>query len=191
MPRKTESNSPADWLLIAGSDLEGVPDLASRELAYAMYVSKHAEILEGVLKAELIRSCWFLSKTNDLVKLVDKLRERDPRTASSHFVKNWQSAIFQPVSRLRSRRRRLAEAALPGRANRRVARDRPEANPPECFVMLIGRRTALGSGNRCFRNLDASDPSSGISEPSQGTTGSLRRRSLNILESQWTGGSMR
>jgi HEPN domain-containing protein len=81
LARKTDSNNPADWLLIAKSDLEGVRDLASRELAYAMCVSKLAEILEKIMKAELIRVGWFLIKTHDLVKLVDELRERDAQTA--------------------------------------------------------------------------------------------------------------
>ena len=46
MARRTDSNSPADWLFIASRDLEGVRELASRDLAYAMCVSKLAEILE-------------------------------------------------------------------------------------------------------------------------------------------------
>lgn len=43
-----------------------------------MCVSKLAEILEKIIKAELIRTGWFLVKTHDLVKLVDELRDRDP-----------------------------------------------------------------------------------------------------------------
>jgi HEPN domain-containing protein len=77
LARRTDSNSPADWLFIASGDLEGVRELASRELAFAMCVSKPAEILEKVIKAELIRTGWFLVKTHDLVKLVDELRDRD------------------------------------------------------------------------------------------------------------------
>jgi HEPN domain-containing protein len=77
LPRKTDSNNPADWLFIAASDLDGVRHLASSELAFSMCVSKLAEILEKVIKAELIRTGWFLVKTHDLVKLVDELRERD------------------------------------------------------------------------------------------------------------------
>ena len=52
-------------------------ELASRNLAYAMCVSKLAEILEKIIKAELIRTGWFLVKIHDLVKLVDELRDRD------------------------------------------------------------------------------------------------------------------
>jgi HEPN domain-containing protein len=81
LARRTDSNSPADWLFIASRDLEGVRELASRELAFAMCVSKLAEILEKIIKAELIRTGWFLVKTHDLVRLVDDLRERDPGLA--------------------------------------------------------------------------------------------------------------
>ena len=73
MPRKTDSNSPADWLFIAASDLEGVQLLANREVGYSMCRSKLAEILEKVLKAELIRLGWFLQKTHDLEKLASEL----------------------------------------------------------------------------------------------------------------------
>ena len=49
LARRTDSNSPAGWLFIASGDLEGVRELASRELAYAMCVSKLAEILEKII----------------------------------------------------------------------------------------------------------------------------------------------
>ena len=42
-----------------------------------MCLSKLAEILEKVIKAELIRSGWFLEKTHDLLKLGGELRARD------------------------------------------------------------------------------------------------------------------
>ena len=83
MVRKTDSNNPADWLFIAQSDLEGVRNLVAHKLAYGMCVSKLAEILEKVIKAELIRCGWFLVKTHDLVKLADELRDRDPQTADA------------------------------------------------------------------------------------------------------------
>ncbi len=73
MPRKTDSNSPADWLFIAESDLEGVQMLTEREVGYSMCRSKLAEIIEKVLKAELIRLGWFLQKTHDLEKLAGEL----------------------------------------------------------------------------------------------------------------------
>ncbi len=81
MPRKTDSNNPLDWIFIAASDLDGVSNLASREIAFSMSLSKLAEILEKIIKAELIRTGWFLVKTHDLVKLVDELRDRDPHLA--------------------------------------------------------------------------------------------------------------
>ena len=81
LARRTDSNNPADWLFLASRDIEGVSELASRELAFALCVSKLAEILEKIVKAELIRTGWFLVKTHDLVKLVDELRDRDPRLA--------------------------------------------------------------------------------------------------------------
>jgi HEPN domain-containing protein len=76
LPRKTDSSSPADWLYIAESDLEGVQELASSQLAYEMCRSKLAEIIEKILKAELIRSGWFLEKTHDLEKLAAVFQER-------------------------------------------------------------------------------------------------------------------
>ena len=50
MPRKTDSNNPADWLFIAASDPEGIRTCTEREVAYAMCRSKLAEVLEKVLK---------------------------------------------------------------------------------------------------------------------------------------------
>lgn len=46
-----------------------------------MCLSKLAEILEKVIKAELVRQGWFLVKTHDLVKLADELRLRDAEAA--------------------------------------------------------------------------------------------------------------
>jgi hypothetical protein len=55
LPRKTDSSNPSDWLFIAESELEALQHLAGQEIAYAMCQSKLAEVLEKVLKAELIR----------------------------------------------------------------------------------------------------------------------------------------
>jgi HEPN domain-containing protein len=74
LPRKTDSNNPADWLALAESDLEGVRVLAERALSYHLCRSKLAEVLEKVLKAELIRLGWYLQKTHDLEKLAGELR---------------------------------------------------------------------------------------------------------------------
>ncbi|PAW87516.1 MAG: hypothetical protein B9S33_06075 [Pedosphaera sp. Tous-C6FEB] len=76
MPRKTESHRPADWLWIATSDLELVRLAAEREVGFYAAHSKLAEVLEKVLKAELLRAGWTLEKTHDLDRLLEALRER-------------------------------------------------------------------------------------------------------------------
>ena len=77
MPRKTDSDNPADWLWISGSDLEGLRVLVERELSHALCKGKLAEVLEKILKAELIRIGWTLEKTHDLRKLASELQIRD------------------------------------------------------------------------------------------------------------------
>ena len=74
MPRKTDSNNPADWLFIAESDLEAIKVCAEREVGFPMCQSKLAETLEKIIKAELIRMGWFLEKTHDLEKLANELQ---------------------------------------------------------------------------------------------------------------------
>ena len=76
MPRKTDSNNPRDWLDLAAADLEGIEVLAQREVAYSLCRSKLAEVLEKILKAELIRLGWFLENTHDLEKLSGELNSR-------------------------------------------------------------------------------------------------------------------
>lgn len=76
MARKTDSNNPADWLWIAASDLEGIQSLANQLIGYEMCRSKLAEVLEKILKAELLRLGWFLEKTHDLERLLDLLVSR-------------------------------------------------------------------------------------------------------------------
>ena len=83
MPRKTDSKNPADWLWIAASDLEMVQLAAQREISHAAAHSKLAEILEKILKAELISQGWPLEKTHDLEVLLQALVQRDPAFASS------------------------------------------------------------------------------------------------------------
>ena len=77
MPRKTDSHNPADWLLIAASDMELVRIGAEQEKGYAATSSKLAEILEKILKAELLRIGWELEKTHDLNRLLQSLGERN------------------------------------------------------------------------------------------------------------------
>jgi HEPN domain-containing protein len=81
LPRKTDSNNPGDWLTIAESELEALQVLAEREISYDMCRGKLAEILEKVLKAELIRCGWFLERTHDLERLRKELRSRDAELA--------------------------------------------------------------------------------------------------------------
>jgi HEPN domain-containing protein len=55
--------------------------LTARKISYDMCRGKLAEILEKALKAELIRSGWFLEKTHDLERLRKELRTRDAELA--------------------------------------------------------------------------------------------------------------
>ena len=75
MQRKTDSNNPADWLLIVESDMELLRHGAAHEWSFAMCRSKLAEVLEKIIKAELIRLGWPLEKTHDLVRLHDRMVE--------------------------------------------------------------------------------------------------------------------
>jgi len=77
LPRKTDSNNPADWLFIAAADLEGVRLLARDRVGYEMGVSKLAEVIEKILKAELLRLGWILVKTHDLMELAGELQARN------------------------------------------------------------------------------------------------------------------
>ena len=74
MPRKTDSNNPADWLWIAGSDLPMIRAAAEGEFSFAAARSKLAEVLEKIIKAELLRLGWRLEKTHDLNRLALALR---------------------------------------------------------------------------------------------------------------------
>lgn len=74
LPRKTDSNNPSDWIFFAESEVQGLETLAERELSYPMCQSKLAEVLEKVLKAELIRLGWFLERTHDLELLANELQ---------------------------------------------------------------------------------------------------------------------
>ena len=76
MPRKTDSKNPADWLWIAESDLGMVRLAVTQEVSFQGCRSKLAEILEKVLKAELLSLGWQLEKTHDLNRLVDELTNR-------------------------------------------------------------------------------------------------------------------
>ena len=55
--------------------------LAAQEVGHDMCQSKLAEILEKILKAELLRTGWFLEKTHDLERLRKQLRIHDATLA--------------------------------------------------------------------------------------------------------------
>ena len=83
MPRRTSANDPADWLWIAGSDLEGVKLNTRHQVAYYACVGKLAEVVEKILKAELLRLNWTLEKTHDLGRLLSELVARKSPIISS------------------------------------------------------------------------------------------------------------
>ena len=56
--------------------MEMVRMAAEKEISFAAARSKLAEILEKILKAELLRLGWTLEKTHDLNRLFDLLVER-------------------------------------------------------------------------------------------------------------------
>lgn len=76
MLRKTDSNNPADWLWYCAGDLELLAVAAEREVGYAAVRSKLAEVLEKLLKAELIRVGWPLVKTHDFAVFTSELSKR-------------------------------------------------------------------------------------------------------------------
>ncbi len=77
MLRKTDSSNPADWIWFCESDWEALRALAEQELGYVLSRSKLAEVIEKILKAELIRLGWKLEKTHDLRKLATYLEARN------------------------------------------------------------------------------------------------------------------
>ena len=96
MPRKTDSSKPADWLWIAESELEGVRLNATHQVAYYAAQGKLAEVLEKILKAELIHLGWPLERTHDLGKLLGELAARQSPTlpAASPLVQDLDQVYF-------------------------------------------------------------------------------------------------
>jgi HEPN domain-containing protein len=82
LPRKTDANNPADWLWLAESDLAVVTLAATQEVGFQACRSKLAEVLEKIMKAELIRIGWSLEKTHDLDRLLDELVVRQSDLAA-------------------------------------------------------------------------------------------------------------
>ena len=83
MPRKTDSSNPADWLWIAASDLELIGLAGEREVGYCAARSKLAEVLEKIIKAELLRLGWTLERTHDLERLFQALASHASAIAES------------------------------------------------------------------------------------------------------------
>lgn len=83
MPRKTDSKNPADWLWIAQAELEMIRLALEREISFIACRSTLAEILEKVIKAELIRLGWPLEKTHDLEVLLEAMSVRRSELAGA------------------------------------------------------------------------------------------------------------
>ena len=123
MPRKTDSGNPADWLWIADSDLTLIRLGAEQAVGYNAVRSKLAEVLEKVLKAELIRTGWPLEKTHDLRKLASELqlRKSDLEEQFRPLVVALAEVYFVDRSRFRSGRPGLAGVARTTRTGRGAA----------------------------------------------------------------------
>jgi HEPN domain-containing protein len=65
------------------SDLEGIHRLAELEISHVMCRAKLAEVIEKLMKAELIRLGWFLEKTHDLRKLFGEMEARGSDLAAA------------------------------------------------------------------------------------------------------------
>ena len=78
MPRKTDSNNPADWLLVAEVDLAMVRHSLDDDSTFSGCQAKLAEALEKLMKAALMGAGWKLHKTHNLLLLADELSLRDP-----------------------------------------------------------------------------------------------------------------
>ena len=76
MPRRTDARNPADWLWICESDMAVLRVLAEKEIGFHACQGKLAEVLEKILKAELIRVGWALEKTHDLERLLQGLTKK-------------------------------------------------------------------------------------------------------------------
>ena len=81
MPRKTDSDNPADWLMFAHADLETVRECLGNDFTFSVCQAKLAEAIEKLLKAELIHAGWALRKTHDLEFLAGELRARAPESS--------------------------------------------------------------------------------------------------------------
>ena len=78
MPRKTDSDNPADWLLVAEVDMAMVRHSLDDDSTFSGCQAKRAEALEKVMKAASIGAGWQLVRTHNLLLLADELSLRDP-----------------------------------------------------------------------------------------------------------------
>jgi len=76
LPRKTDASNPADWLWLAGSELQIIRLAAAQQIGFIACRGKLAEVVEKTMKAELIRIGWPLERTHDLERLLDELITR-------------------------------------------------------------------------------------------------------------------
>jgi HEPN domain-containing protein len=83
LPRKTDSNNPADWLYLSERDLAAIRQLSVNEVGYELCRGKLAEVIEKLMKAELIRLGWKLEKIHDLRKLLGELEVRQSHLSSA------------------------------------------------------------------------------------------------------------
>ncbi len=81
--RKTSANNPSDWVFFADAELAAIRLLSANETAFFMCRSKCAEVLEKLMKAELIGLGWPLVKTHDLQQLADELKARGSTSLAS------------------------------------------------------------------------------------------------------------
>jgi HEPN domain-containing protein len=75
---KTDFTNPNDWLYFAGIDLEAIDLLSQHRMAYEVCISKLAECLEKIIKAELTRNKWKLRKEHDLQWLAKEMANFSP-----------------------------------------------------------------------------------------------------------------
>lgn len=80
---KTDFTNPNDWLYFASVDLEAIDLLSTHRIAYEVCISKLAECLEKLIKAELTRNGWKLRKEHDLQWLAKEMSKFSPELTLS------------------------------------------------------------------------------------------------------------
>ena len=80
---KTDFTNPKDWLYFANVDLEAIDLLSTHRIAYEVCLTKLAECLEKIIKAELTRNGWKLRKEHDLQWLAKEMATFSPNLTLS------------------------------------------------------------------------------------------------------------